>query len=190
MKYFVAKVACRILLLGTFLVISACSVRMKQIDTVRRLLPSGSDTQALMSYAWTLTFNGTELVIFPVEAQGRQVLFASKNGLRLRWDGESIIVIEGLPGAFGRYESGIEQDGKERWYAQEGRTVERARCAPRREWRLSDRQHGWRQDCLTNDRGQLLRSYHAVEFDVDNNIKLIEASSRPGGSLLSLSRSN
>jgi len=176
--------------IASIILIAGCSAQFKQAETVQRLLPNKANAKELMAYAWTFSFNGTEIVVFPVEAQGRRVLFSGTDGLRLTWDGESIIVIEGMPGAFGRYESGVESGGEQRWYAQHGWPVERAECTPRREWRLSEGQYGWRQECVSKSSAGSLRSYHFVELDKQGNVALIEASSRPGGSAFFLRRLN
>jgi hypothetical protein len=176
--------------IASIILVAGCSAQFKQAETVQRLLPNTANAKELMAYAWTFSFNGTEIVVFPVEAQGRRVLFSGTDGLRLTWDGESIIVIEGMPGAFGRYESGVESGGKQRWYAQHGRPVERADCTPRREWRLSERQYGWRQECVSKSSVGPTRSYHSIELDKQGNIALIEASSRPGASAFYLRRMN
>lgn len=177
------------LVLGVAALMTGCGVRFNQIDTVRRLLPDqAAQAETLAQYAWTLTLNGSSFVVYPVEARGRQVLFANGDGLRLRWDGQSIIVVEGMPGAFGRYESGLEPDGTERWYAQAGRPLMRARCAKPVDWRLSDTRTGWRQDCTTVVEGRNLRSFHAVEFDGQRLFTRIEASIVPGGAQFLLQR--
>lgn len=168
-------------------VLAGCGARMSQIDTVRRLLPDGTDPR-LAEYAWSLEFNGAAYVIYPIEANGRRVLFADGNGLRLTWDGVSLILLEGVPGAFGRYESGVEPDGRERWYAQAGYSVERAVCTPQRQWRLTQDRFGWRQECVSTMGQKSLLSHHLVEFDANGNIKLVEASIRPGASTFRLSR--
>ena len=127
-------------------------------------------------------------MVFPVGASGRQVLFASTSGLRIRWDGESIISIEGMPGAFGRYQSGLEVDRNQRWYAQAGFPVVRADCSPPIVWRVTADHHGWRQECIANVGKQTLKASHSVEIGRDGKIKLIEAASRPGAANFSLRR--
>lgn len=170
------------------LVLVGCTAQFKQVETVQRLIPRNDGRQQLAAYEWILSFNGTEFRVYPVEAAGRQITFASRGTLKLRWDGESIIVIEGLPGGFGRYESGIEASGLERWYAQAGLPVVRASCSPRREWQLSKNRRGWRSECIAENSGRLLRAIHAVEFDGVGNITSIEASIVPGGSTFALRR--
>ena len=165
-----------------------CTAQFKQIETVQRLIPQDDGRKQLAPYEWILTFNGTEFRVYPIEAAGRQVTFASPEKLKLRWDGESIIVLEGAPGAFGRYESGVELGGLERWYAQAGSPVVRANCSPRREWQLSRNRTGWRSECVTKYDGRLLRAIHAVEFDGLGNVTRIEASIVPGGSTFVLQR--
>jgi len=167
--------------------LTGCSLRMNQLETARRFLPTSADPR-LAAYAWELKFNGTSYLVYPVEARGRQVLFANGNGLRLTWDGESIILLEGVPGAFGRYESGVEPDGRERWYAQAGFPIARAACTPQRQWRLTQARSGWRQECVSAPDQKSLLSQHLVELDEQGNITLIEASIRPGVKKFSLSR--
>ena len=169
--------------------LGGCGVRFNQLETARRLVPDLADRgDALAAYAWTLSFHGSAYTVYPVEARGRQVLFANGDGLRLRWDGESIIVLEGLPGAFGRYESGIESNRAERWYAQPGRPLMRARCSGFRDWRLREQQSGWRQECSMDSDAGRLNAYHAVEFDGAGMITAIHASIVPGGAQFSLRR--
>ena len=164
--------------------LSGCVFRSSQVESVQRLLPVDSVDPRLGAYAWTLSFSGLSYTLYPVEAAGRRVTFANGYGLRLQWDGETIIVIDGVPGAFGRYEAGVE--GAERWYAPAGAPAVRARCTPARNWRLGDSRLGWRQECANADADRVLRSTHVVEFDGSGNIVLIEASMRPGGPTMTL----
>ena len=172
------------------LLLSGCAVRFAQLDTVQRFIPVGSPDPRLADYAWTISLNGVQYTVYPTRADGRRVSFVNGNGLRLDWDGESIIVLEGMPGAFGRYESGVEAD--ERWYARAGMPVVRAVCSPGITWRLSESRQGWRQECVTQSAAEQpaaaksLRSTHLVEFDAQGNITLIEASMSPGAALISL----
>ncbi|MFM8984502.1 MAG: hypothetical protein ACKONH_00320 [Planctomycetia bacterium] len=170
----------RALAIATFvaLVLCGCAVRVNQLDTAKRLIPRGELAQQLEAYAWSLSFNGTELTVYPIEAKGRNFLFATGDGLRLTWDGESVIVIEGFPGALGRFESGIE--GDERWYASAGAPVARATCSPRREWRLTASRWGWRQECALTDSRKRVTTQHLVEFNPRGDITLIEATLVPG----------
>lgn len=166
--------------------VTGCAIRANQLDTARRLLPSTGSDQRLEAYAWRLSIHGANYILYPVEALGRRIVFVNGDGARLEWDGDSIIVIDGLPGAFGRYESGIE--GNERWYAFAGEPAQRARCTPRRIWRLTEARHGWRQECLGSDGKSSLRSSHLVQFDAQDNIAVIEASLSPGRSIIRLER--
>lgn len=172
--------------------LTGCVGRVSQIETFKRLIPAvGNDARLekqRQAYAWVLTFAGAEIVVYPVEAQGRNVIFANGNGLRLIWDGESIIIMEGLPGAFGRYESGVE--GAERWYARAGEPVIRASCTPRREWRLTTDRWGWRHDCAAQRQNVRLPSRHVVEYDRLGKIRLIDATIIPGLAPLRLQRVN
>jgi hypothetical protein len=177
------------LLIGVTLA-SACSVRVNQIDTLRRLIPSiaglSADRSVLEQYEWSFEFGESRFAVYPVEAQGRNVVFASGFGLRLTWDGESIIIIDQMPGAFGRFESGVE--GGERWYAVPGQSVVRAECSPVRQWRLTVDRHGWRQECVAQRDGIDVATQHLVEFDQNNQIRQIETTVVPGMSPLRIRR--
>jgi hypothetical protein len=178
------------LLLST-IVASGCSVRFSQLDTVRRLMPAellaSSNQSVLADYEWIFEFSGVRYSIYPVAARGRNVIFRGRSNLEITWDGESIIVIDGIPGAFGRFESGVE--GSERWYAVAGRSVVRATCSPRRDWRLTNDRRGWRQECLGLRDGTPVSTQHLVELDKDDQIRLIESTIVPGAAPLRLVRS-
>lgn len=167
-------------------VLVGCVVRVNQLDTAKRLLTGSSASRKLADYAWVFGLNGARIVVYPVQAVGRNVLFASGDGLRLTWDGESIIVIEGYPGALGRLESGI--DGAERWYARAGQPIFRATCGGRREWQLSSSRFGWRQECTGELDGRRVSTQHLVEFDGGGNVQLIEATLIPGAPPVQLQR--
>jgi hypothetical protein len=188
MKRSNVSTALTLILMGGLSLIAGCAVRMNQLDTAKRLIPQMGATRELAEYAWVLSFNGVELTVYPVEAKGRNVLFANGNGLRLTWDGETVIVIDGLPGALGRYESGVE--GAERWYARAGAPVVRLSCTPPRQWRLTDDRKGWRQECSGLVVGRRTKTEHLVELDGRGNIRLIETTLIPGVSPLRLRRAN
>jgi hypothetical protein len=170
---------------------TGCSVRFSQLDTVRRLMPTellaSSNQSVLAEYEWMLEFSGARYSIYPVAARGRNVVFRGRSGLEITWDGESIIVIDGMPGAFGRFESGIE--GSERWYALAGQSVVRATCSPRRDWRLTSDRRGWRQECLGVRDGTAVVTQHLIEMDQNDQICLIESTIVPGAAPLRLVRS-
>ena len=179
------KLRTSVALLCLTALLAGCVIRAAQLETLQRLMPTGSADPRLANYAWTLSFNGVQYTVYPTQADGRRVTFVNGNGLRLEWDGESIIVIDGVPGAFGRYESGVE--GEERWYARAGHPVVRATCLSKRNWQLSDFRRGWRQECATPvPGGAPLKSTHLVEFDGRGNVSLIEASSTPGATPIAL----
>jgi hypothetical protein len=128
-------------------------------------------------YAWRFSFNGTETLVYPVVAKGPRVLFANREGLRLHWDGETIYLIEGLPGAFGTYRSGVE--GKERWYDRDGAKTYRMVCSPTRGWQLSASQVGSRQECRGEADGVEVTARHTIERDATGSIRAIEATLVP-----------
>ena len=182
------------LLAGISLIaLSACSVKVAQVDTVRRFIPAGDEQRRLDNFAWAFTLAGTEYRLYATRIEGRNAYFTNDIGMNLVWDGESIIVLENLPGSFGRYESGREitaQGIEERWYARAGEPVQRARCSPMREWRLTDDRYGWRQECTTERDGVVLPAVHLLERDGRGLVRLIQAPIAPGGPLITLRRLN
>lgn len=174
------------LIIAMLFLSGGCAVRINQIETARRLMPGQSMASQLEAYAWLLTFNGVQIIVYPVQAQGRNVIFANGNGLRLTWDGETVIVIDGFPGAMGRYESGVE--GPERWYARAGSSVVRSSCSPKREWRLTADRMGWRQECSVSESDRGIKTQHLVEVDRRGQIRLIEATLVPGAAPLRLQK--
>lgn len=180
--------------IGTTLIAAGCAVRMNQLESAKRILPavrasfSGEGGQAA-EYAWEFSFNGAAFIVYPVEAQGRNVIFRNAGDLRIVWDGESLIVIENMPGAFGRYEQGVEGETRsDRWYARAGAPILRMSCSPRRDWRLTNDRKGWRQECTGQLEGRAVRSEHSVEFDRNDAIREIRSTLTPAVSPASLRR--
>jgi hypothetical protein len=158
----------------TLLVVAGCSsLGFRQVGTVQQLLPSREAPQ----YAWRFSFNGTETLVYPIVAEGTRVLFANREGLRLHWDGETIYLIEGLPGAFGTYRAGVE--GSERWYDRDGAKTYRLTCSPKRDWQVTAKQWGSRQECGGEADGVAVTARHTVERDATGSIRAIEATLVP-----------
>lgn len=182
----------RALLVAAFLSLAGCSLNVPQVDTARRLLPFGDSTQDKFApYAWSLSMGGTQYTVYAVRVWGRRVYFSNDYGTNLVWDGDSFIIIENMPGGFGRYISGreITPEGQEgRWYDQEGFPVRRATCTPPRAWRLSEDRYGWRQTCRSTTDGVPVMANHLVELDASASIREIEASVFPGGPMIVLRR--
>jgi hypothetical protein len=156
------------------LFVAGCSsLGIRQVGTVQQFLPSRESPQ----YAWRFNFNGTEALVYPIVADGPRVLFANREGLRLHWDGETIYLIEGLPGAFGTYRAGVE--GSERWYDRDGAKTYRLTCSPKRNWQVSADQWGSRQECRGEADGVPVFARHSVERDLSGNVRTIEATLVP-----------
>ncbi len=189
MRHLARLITLSVVLLTT----SACAVKVAQIDTARRFLPASDTQRQLDRFAWSFSLSGTEYRVYADRIEGRNAYFTNEIGMRVVWDGESFIVIENLPGAFGRYESGREITSagvEERWYARAGEPVQRARCSPLREWRLTADQYGWRQECSTEIEGQVVPAVHLLERDDAGLVRLIQAPISPGGPLITLRRLN
>jgi hypothetical protein len=169
------------------LFVTGCSVKINQLETAKRLIPAvqhslrgGTDSQTAAAYVWEFSFNGGAFIVYPVEAQGRNVIFRNANDLRIVWDGESLVVIEGMPGAFGRYEQGVEGEQRlDRWYARQNSPTLRLTCTPQRDWRLTEDRKGWRQECTGLMEGRSVRAEHGVEFDRNDNIREIRSTLVP-----------
>ena len=140
--------------------------------------------ETLAQYEWRFIFNDTEFAVYPISQWGRRTIFGNADGLKLTWDGESLIIIEGMPGAFGYYEQGVEPgsvttSGSRRWFARAGWPVLYLDCVPMRDWRLTDDRYGWRQECEGELEGVRVRSMHSVERDRAGNIREIQATLWP-----------
>ena len=182
MKYRVERFGAAI---GVLLALAGCGLAFRQAGTIQQMLP----TREAPQYAWRFTFNGTETLVYPIIAEGRRVQFANRDGLRLHWDGETIYLIEGLPGSFGAYRAGVE--GSERWYDRDGAKTYRLSCTPPREWRVSDASRGTRQECRGDAEGVEVAAQHTITLDAAGQIRAIEATLVPRmapASLIRLSR--
>jgi hypothetical protein len=162
-------------------------VNVRQLDTVRRVLPQmDAQLQAAAPYAWDLRFADMVFTVYPATPGGDRVIFANPEGLRVFWDGRAVYRVEGLPGAMGLLQSGIE--GEERWFARDGGPTLRLRCTPRRDWRLSATQQGWRVECRGEAEGRKISATQVAEFGADGGLRRIEATVIPGVSPLVLQR--
>ena len=141
---------------------------------------------AAETYAWDMRFAGMAFTVYPASPGGDRVVFANPAGLRVYWDGRVVFRVEGLPGALGLLQSGIE--GDERWYARDGGPAVRLGCTPRRDWRLSATQQGWRVECRGEVDGRKISATQVAEFDGAGQLQRIEATVIPGVSPLVLER--
>ena len=163
------------------------TVNVNQVDTVQRLLPDRDPLSVQAEpFAWNLDFVGGRYTVYPATPGDGRVIFASPAGLRVYWDGRAVYRVEGLPGAVGLLQSGIE--GEERWYARDGGPTVRLGCTPRRDWRLSATQQGWRVECRGEVDGRKISATQVAEFDGAGRLQRIEATVIPGVSPLVLER--
>ena len=172
---------------ATLLFAGCAAVNAPQLDSVKRALPQLDERLAAAEpYAWDLRFAGMALTVYPATPGGDRVIFANPDGLRVHWDGSVVFRVEGLPGALGLLQSGIE--GEERWYARDGGPTVRLACTPRRDWRLSATQQGWRVECRGEVDGRKVSATQVAEFDGVGRLQRIEATVIPGVSPLVLER--
>ncbi len=172
--------------LTSIIALGACTLNAPQVNTVRRLLPNfdQTDQKSIDRFAWSFSLAGTQYRVYAQRVQGRRVYFGNDFGMNIVWDGDSLIIVENIPGGFGNYGSGrvLNAEGQEeRWYALASMPLHRARCEPPRAWRLSDDRFGWRQTCRGKVDGVSTTSSHVVEFDRFSRLREIEASAFPGG---------
>jgi YD repeat-containing protein len=172
-------------LIGVCLLLpTGCAFRSNQVNTVSRVASALSTDQSMqaqaMNYAYEVSFAGMSVILYPVSQQGQRTVFSNAEKVTLTWDGESVITLENWPGAFGRYEQGIEpgsqsSTGFERWYAQAGTPIMRLACTPRRQWRLSPTRSGWRDTCTGDYQGERVTASHSVEWDAQGQLREIRA---------------
>jgi hypothetical protein len=163
------------------------TINVKQVGTVQRLLPDRNPLLAQAEpFAWNVDFAGGRYTVYPTALGDGLVIFASPDGVRVHWDGRSVYRVEGLPGAIGLLQSGIE--GEERWFSRDGGPTVRLGCTPRRDWRLSATQQGWRVECRGEVDGRKVSATQVAEFDGTGRLQRIEATVIPGVSPLVLER--
>lgn len=131
-----------------------------------------------MNFAYEASFAGMRVVLYPISQQGGRTVFSNAEKVTLIWDGDSVISLENWPGAFGRYQQGIEPGsqsatGFERWYAQAGMPIMRLACAPRRQWRVSPSRSGWRETCTGEYQDHRVTASHSVEWDQRGQVREI-----------------
>lgn len=167
------------------LVVAGCVFSVPQVDTIRRLSElNNKPPPDLAPYAWSISVAGTEYTVYAIRASGNRVFFRNDYGMNVVWDGDSFVLIENMPGNFGKYLSGREitaelEEG--RWYSQEGVPVVKAVCTPPSAWHFSQDRFGWRQSCRSKADGVIAVAEHEVEFDAKSSIRRIEASIFPAG---------
>lgn len=161
------------------LLTGCAAVDIPQLDSVKRALPQSDDRVAAAEpYAWDLRFAGMAFTVYPATPGDGRVIFGSVDGLRVHWDGRAVYRVEGLPGALGLLQAGVE--GEERWYARDGAPTVRLGCTPRRDWRLSAAQQGWRVECRGEVDGRRVSATQVAEFDGLGRLNRIEATVIPG----------
>ena len=177
-----------LVVLAVGLVLGGCvAVNSNQMGTVQRLLPERDPLLAqAAAFAWELRFAGAAYTVYPASPGDGQIIFGSPDGLRAYWDGRVLFRIEGLPGAVGLLQSGVE--GGERWFARDGGPTVRLACSAPRDWRLSASQQGWRVECSGVIDGRRMAATQVAEFDGLGQLRRIEATVIPGLSPLVLEK--
>lgn len=161
-------------LLFLALVFAGCSVQSTQTDMVRAVLPDGGSVDP-DRYAWRMTFNGTQAIVYAVTVQDG-IVFANRDDLQIGFDGWDVVLVTGMAGAIGDVRV-RKQDGEEgpRTHVVEGVGEFEVVCeAPRS---ASD---GWRTRCRYDGDGGLVRFEQRLYNAADGSILRIEAHIVPG----------
>lgn len=175
------------LLVLSALIGGCVTVGADQLDSLRRAMPTTDPAvRAAAPYAWDLHFAGGIYTVYPATPGGGRLVFGSVEGIRIHWDGAAIVKVEGMPGAVGLLETGVE--GAERWFARDGSPTIRLGCTPRRDWRLSATQQGWRVECTGSSDGRRLSAAVVVEYDGLGEMRRLESTIVPGLSPMLLRR--
>jgi hypothetical protein len=183
----VLRLVCFLAACATALLAGCAAINVQQLDSVKRALPQFDERLvAAEPYAWDMRFAGMAFTVYPASSGGDRVVFANPAGLRVYWDGRVVFRVEGMPGALGLLQSGIE--GEQRWYARDGGPTVRLGCTPRRDWRLSATQQGWRVECRGEVDGRKVSATQVAEFDGSGQLQRIEATVIPGVSPLVMER--
>lgn len=167
----------QIRLLGTmicFLLVVGCAVRSTQLESLRRIVSTVGASNDAAEYAWEFEFNGAGYTVYPVSDRDGVVSFANAEGLRIIWDGNVLVAINGLPGSVGHIRIESQSDGRRLYPLGDGQSRSLS-CGPRRNWQLTPARAGWRQDCVDGSNNPPVSSIHEVEFDGAGSIRIIRA---------------
>lgn len=160
-------------LLLPLLVLSGCAANVPQWQQLRSLLPPSAAQRQAADYGWQLRFNGTAFMVFPLQTQGRRVLFSNGIGLTVVFDGDRIERVRGMPGAMGEATVAVGEGGH--WYRRGAAKEVFLKCLPLQPWRLSRGHVGSRIECRGEDRGHPAYAVHQVERDGAGVVRRIES---------------
>ena len=167
-----------LLLLATLAV--GCSVNAPQVDMVRRAIPEAKPDVDVDPFAWTMEFNGAQLVLYAVDVEDG-TLFANREGTQVGFDGTDVVLLRGMPGALGNIRVRRGDDGL-RTHVVSGLGEYQVRCeAPLRRGDVLV------TPCEFDDAGRLLSFEQLVRLDEDGRIVGIEAVLIPGARPMRLS---
>ena len=153
--------------------LAGCSVNAPQVDMVRRAIPEAKPDVDIDPYAWTMEFNGAQLILYAVQAEDGTV-FANREGTQVGFDGTDVVLLRGMPGSLGsiRVRRG---EGGVRTHVVSGLGEYAVRCdAPRRAGAVIV------TACEHEEAGRLLAFEHRVRMDEQGSIVEIEAVLIPG----------
>jgi hypothetical protein len=166
--------------------ISACSVSPQQVLELRRWLPSEENRQQeqFLAAAWRLRFAGAEYLLKAEAASDGAIRFSNTAGLVIEFDGAEIVLIEGLPGAFGTFK--VIKEGSFRRFQRPGRRTFDATCHQPIEWQLSPDRTGTRVECFGTLNGVPVRTWHSQEKTAEGALRRIVSTVTPGSAPLAL----
>ena len=150
---------------------TGCVVRSEQLDLTRQLTQGGSiDADR---FAWRMTFNDTEATVYAVSVGGG-IVFASREGLEIAFDGADVLVVSGMPGALGMIRVDKHQDPRAH-HVQGLDQVFDVKCEAR-----ESIGNGWRTRCRHDDGDRVYAMNHEISIAANGDITRIEASLVPG----------
>jgi hypothetical protein len=166
--------------------LSACSVSPQQVLELRRYWPTEErrEQQQFLAQAWRMKFAGGEFLLQAEKQESGAIRFQNAAGLRVDFDGQEIVLIEGLPGAFGVFR--VVKDGAFRRYQRPGRRTFDATCNQLIEWQLSPTRLGTRLECFGELNGVPVRTWHTTEKTAEGSLRRIVSTVAPGSAALTL----
>jgi len=167
-------------------VISACSVSPQQVLELRRWLPTEQKRhrEQFLATAWRMRFAGAEYLLNAEAAPDGAIRFSNTAGLVIEFDGAEIVLIEGLPGAFGTFK--VIKEGSFRRFQRPGRRTFDANCNQPIEWQLSPDRVGTRLECFGTLNGVPVRTWHSQEKAAEGALRRLVSTVAPGSAPLTL----
>jgi len=161
------------LLAALLLAIAGCAVRSEQLDLTRQITQGGGGSFDVDRFTWRMTFNDTEATVYAVSVGGG-IVFASRQGLEIAFDGADVLVVSGMPGALGMIRVDKHQDPRVHHVQGLDEAFE-VTCEER-----TSTGNGWRTRCRHDGGDRVHAMNHEISVTANGDISRIEASLVPG----------